>query len=359
MNVVETFVGTGGSHIGFKKAGFKTIFVNDIWSDAINTLKQNNHELKDNQIILDDIKNITSEELKKRDIDISNIDVLIGGVVCKGFSNAGLKKSLDPRNYLYLEQLRLVKLLNPKISIIENVPPLKNAKILKKDINDELILKLCNELDNVCKEYGRTYNKELLKKRKELESKLNEYKYSVFDDIIKRYNDMNYNVHYKILNCNDYECYTTRRRLIIVAVRKDLDIKWEYPEKVVCKDPLTVRHALSLIDYKKDDIDNKPMNHRKQTIEKYNSYKPGLNNLTYRSCGASFRLYQDKPAPTLMGGNSSFQIHPTEPRCITIREAATISGFPLDYKFYGSHSSKGTQITNAIPVNLAYHIALT
>ena len=97
--IAETFVGCGGSHFGFKKAGFKTVFVNDNWEDAIKTLKQNDNDIKDEQIILDDINNITEEMLQK--YKSTKVDVLIGGVVCKGFSLAGIRNPFDERNYLY------------------------------------------------------------------------------------------------------------------------------------------------------------------------------------------------------------------------------------------------------------------
>ena len=95
FKVAETFVGCGGSHFGFKKSGFKSVFVNDIWEDAINTLKQNDNDLKPNEVICDDIYNINLETLNEKNIDISNIDVFIGGFVCKGFSLAGVRNPYD------------------------------------------------------------------------------------------------------------------------------------------------------------------------------------------------------------------------------------------------------------------------
>ena len=71
------------------------------------------------------------------------------------------------------------------------------------------------------------------------------------------------------------------------------------------------------------------------------------------------RLSRFAPAPTLVPGHSNFPIHPWEHRSITVREAATITGFPTDYTFYGSHTSRCVQIGNAVPVQLAYNIALS
>ena len=384
FKVAETFVGCGGSHFGFKKSGFKSVFVNDIWEDAINTLKQNDSDLKPNEVICDDIYNINLETLNEKNIDISNIDVFIGGVVCKGFSLAGVRNPYDERNYLYLQQLRLVGILKPKISIIENVPGMLNMKILSKN-NDENVKILCDELNNICESQKKlrgkliAENKKLLidetsietknklndmaKLRKEKEKLLEKYKYSVVEDIEKIYNELGYNVYKKILTCSDYGCYTNRQRLFIVAVRKDLNIVWKYPEPTTKASRPTVKMAFDLLDYNtinnpNTDVDNRPMNHTDKSIEKFKKIQPGgKSEEGYFSRGTSSRLTFDKPAPTLVPGHSAFQIHPTQHRSITVREGATISGFNTDFKFCGSHSSRCMQIGNAIPVNMAYAIA--
>jgi len=98
------------------------------------------------------------------------------------------------------------------------------------------------------------------------------------------------------------------------------------------------------------------MKHQKTTIEKFkqiNTDKKG----SYSSRGSSNRLSFDKPAPTLVPGHSSFQIHPSEHRSITVREGAIITGFPRDYKFVGSHSDRCVQIGNAIPFHLGNALA--
>lgn len=381
-SIIETFVGCGGSHFGFKKAGFKPLFVNDIWNDALQTLKINDKDIDENIIINDDIININEKFLQDKNINYSDLDVLIGGVVCKGFSLAGIRNPLDERNYLYLQQLRLVKFLQPKISIIENVPGMLNMKILQKNNNEE-VSKLCIELDNTCNEFKKIRGKlisdnkknsensedikkeleKLQNKRKKLEKDLEIYKYSVIEDIKKIYNEMNYDVYTKVLCCSDYECATSRKRLFIVAIRKDLNIKWKYPEPITKNNKISVKEAFKLIDYENinnplNDIDNKPMNHTDKTIEKFKNIKSDVKtNTGYFSRGTSSRLSYDKPAPTLVPGHSAFQIHPIENRSITIREGAILTGFNNTFKFYGSHSSKCIQIGNAIPVNMAYHLA--
>ena len=77
----------------------------------------------------------------------------------------------------------------------------------------------------------------------------------------------------------------------------------------------------------------------------------------FYSRGSTQRLDRYKPTPTLVPGHSNFPIHPWEHRSITVREAATITGFPLDYKFIGSHTSRCMQVGNAVPVQLSNAIA--
>ena len=69
------------------------------------------------------------------------------------------------------------------------------------------------------------------------------------------------------------------------------------------------------------------------------------------------RLSRNTPSPTLVPGHSNFPVHPTEHRSITVREAAVISGFPMDYKFFGNHSKRCEHVGNAVPPDLGYAIA--
>lgn len=371
FTVCETFVGCGGSHFGFKKADFQTLFVNDIWSDAIKSLVMNDTDLQENQILETDIKQITLELLQEKKIDAYNMDVLIGGVVCKGFSLAGIRNPHDERNYLYLEQLRLVQMLQPKVSIIENVPGMLSMNILRKNENVEL----CAQLDTICTNHKNVRGKiiafkkqvkdctllqeqlnQLTNDRKNIEKQLEHSMYSVIEHIEQLYTDYGYTTYKKILKCNEYGCATTRKRLFIVAVRNDIKKPWVFPTPL--ETTITVGfifNQMNEIHHPSIDPDNVPMCHKESTIEKFK--KIGEKNETYFSRGTSSRLALDKPAPTLVPGHSSFQIHPTEHRSITVREGAMITGFDPQFRFYGSHSSRCVQIGNAIPINMAYEMA--
>ena len=381
LTIAETFVGCGGSHLGFKKAGYKTIFVNDIWKDALDTLKNNNLDLKEEQILLKDIRELSVNNIPTD--SNGRLDVLMGGVVCKGFSLAGIRNPLDERNYLYLEQLRLVKELNPKISIIENVPAMLSMKILKRE---ETSSEICKELNQICENIKHKraeiikYSKKdmnekvdklkkdlivLNEERKTLDEQLEKYKYNVVEDIEKIYKEIGYTTYKKVLMCSEYNCFTNRKRLFIVAVRNDIQKEWVFPEPTTKDREPNVKDAFELLDLNGInnpiiDKDNIPMKHNSKTIEKFKkiSSQKSQNTDSYFSRGTSSRLDYDKPAPTLVPGHSSFQIHPTEHRSITVREGALITGFPNTYKFSGNHTSRCMQIGNAIPVNMAYHLAL-
>jgi len=392
--ILETFVGAGGSHIGFKKAGFKSVFVNDIDKNFLKTLCYNNPDTEKTAVISnDDILNLDGYKiLSQTKLKTGELDVMFGGIVCKGFSLAGERSPNDKRNYFYRKQLELVNILKPKISIIENVPGIINAEILRHDVCDEIkekVDKLWKNIENYKgqKAYCRKSNattKEIEENGKNLremkDNLISELKstnnlISVKDDIELIYKEIGYTLQYKVLNSSWFGSATKRDRVIFVAVRNDIKIQFEFPEKEfgdeLKKKPRTVFDALSLIDYSnKEDLDNVPMNHAAKTVERFKYIKQGENlaekidNLPnelkiskFYSRGSTMRLDGNKPSPTLVPGHSNFPIHPTQDRCITVREAATITGFPIDYKFFGSHTKRCEQVGNAVPPDLAYAIA--
>ena len=104
LTIIETFVGAGGSHLGFKNAGYKSLLVNDIDKDTIETLLLNKVISKD-QYLLCPIEDITQEILLSK-IKNKKVDVLFGGIVCKGFSLAGVRNPFDPRNECVLLSYR-------------------------------------------------------------------------------------------------------------------------------------------------------------------------------------------------------------------------------------------------------------
>ncbi len=390
LTIVETFVGAGGAHIGFKNAGFESLLVNDIEKDMIQTLVKNKM-VEEDKCLQCPIEMIDENMLKNKMKENMNVDVLFGGIVCKGFSLAGVRNPFDPRNYLYKEQLRLVSILKPKVSIIENVVGIKNMILYEKceetiktfeeytklsDKNKQLNGEKSSKRKN--NENYADLNKVILENKKKMDQLLlniEAYKYNVLDDIKKKYGELGYKFYEKVLQTNKYGGYTSRKRIIMVAVRNDIEKDYKFPEELNTN--YTLNDALKLIDYENEnnpnmDDDNKPMNHSKKTIDRFKLIPEGSNVAevvdelpeelkisAFYSRGNTQRLSRNEAVPTLVPGHSNFPIHPWEHRSITVREAATITGFPTNYKFCGSHTSRCIQIGNAVPVQLAYHIALS
>ena len=388
LTIVETFVGAGGALLGFKQAGFKTLFVNDIDSDMIQTLVQN-QAVTEEQCITCPIEELT-EVMVREKCKGETLDVLFGGIVCKGFSLAGVRNPFDPRNYLYKHQLNLVRMLRPKVSVIENVTAIKNMILYPQREETVAAFEQYTELSDA----NKNLNGEKSSKRKNNEDysaltaqinankatmatlleTIEPYKYSVMDDIRARYTEMGYTFYDKILQTDKYGGYTNRKRIIMVAVRNDIQKPYEFPQELDTP-PHTLQDALELIDTTginrpEVDEDNQPMKHQPKTVERFKLIPEGSNIAdvvdelpeelkisAFYSRVNTQRLDRMKPAPTLVPGHSNFPIHPWEHRSITVREAATITGFPINYKFHGSHTSRCVQIGNAVPVQLSYHIA--
>jgi len=172
FKVVSLFSGCGGLDLGFINAGFEIIWANDFFADAVKTYKKN----IGNHIVLDDISKIKSSQIP------DNFDVLLGGFPCQGFSIANTKRSMkDKRNFLYKEMLRIVKDKKPKFFLAENVKGLLSmhkGKVLKMIIND--------------------------------------------------FENLGYNVDYKLINSADYGVPQQRERIIIIGNR--IGAKNDFPK---------------------------------------------------------------------------------------------------------------------------------
>lgn len=405
--IFETFVGAGGSHLGFKNNGFESKYVNDICHEAIETLLINNPEIKRSAFVDEtSIVDVNPNDImRKTNMKKGELDVLFGGIVCKGFSLAGERSPNDERNYFYHKQLEFVKVARPKFSIIENVPGIKTAEVLSSNTPKEIMDKVdlvwqslenykgekanLRKLNKITKDF-EDKGKKLRNEKKELltELKENGYMKSVYKDILDIYTDLGYKVYSSFVNSACYGSSTKRERIIIVAVRNDLDLTFEFPEATCGNEELmkkypnlykdghkyakvqTVNDALNKIDYSLDDKDNVPMNHSAKTVERF-KYIPEGENIAknmdnvpddlkisrFYSRGNTMRLSGNSPSPTLVPGHSNFPVHPKLNRSITVREAATITGFPIDYKFIGSHTKRCELVGNAVPPALSKAIA--
>ena len=405
---METFVGAGGSYLGLKKAGFKTVYTNEIDENFTKTLIHNNK--KDLEDCLIDIKPIEKVNFKsvrnKLNLKKKRVDLIFGGPVCKGYSLAGVRDPSDTRNTLYRHQIRMISEFLPKISIIENVPAMRTSLILKSgieknklkeisyvwkqlDIFKGMKAKLTKEGKKLSKKELADYN--LIKdKKKKFEEFVKDNSLSVIDDIKLSLENLGYTVYVENLNAAWFGSFTKRIRTFVVAVRKDLNKDFKFPtitnfnfkDKLngfnIVKNPKpfrTIKDAFNELDYKgknspKNDSDNIPMNHNEKSVERFKLIPKGKNIVDvmntvpkhlkiskFYSRGCTMRLDDNIPAPTLVPGHSNFPVHPHEHRSISVREAAQITGFPSNYKFFGNHTKRCEQVGNAVPILLANALA--
>jgi len=390
--VLDLFSGCGGFSNGFIKQNF-TIKGAIEFDKEIALTYQKNHP--DTKIFIGDIRKLNIEEVKN---ELGDIDVIIGGPPCQGFSIAGKRDINDQRNTLPLEFIKYVEYFNPKIFVMENVKGL------------------------VSMDKGR-----------------------VLKHFLEQFEAIGYKVKYKVLNCSDYEVPQIRERIFIVGVRNDIPLDFSFPEKseriitlgeaigdieqigsfeetqqynhdmyfpvdkktyellgegnFLCdlrhgenhvhsweislkgecspketsilnaisenrrkkkygnKDgnPLSIEDIKELTNY--DDISSEIKNLiRMEYLEEID----GKYDIHDRKINIGLRIFdRNKPVntiTTLSGANSSYA-HYSQPRNFTVREVARLQTFDDNFIFYGNISSQYRQVGNAVPPKMAEKIA--
>jgi len=300
FNSIELCAGAGGQALGLEKAGFKHIELIEIDKNACNTLRFNRPKWN---IFEGDIRDYSP----KPDV---KIDLLAGGVPCPPFSVAGKQLGKMDERDLFPEALRLVKEIKPRAVMLENVRGL---------------------LD------------------------------SIFDDyrtkIIKNLENLGYVTDWKLLNASDYGVSQLRPRVVFVALKKELEPFYFWPN-VSETTPPTVGELLydmiikngwkSARQWKKAACDIAP------TIvggsKKHGG--PDLGPTRARNAWASLGvdgkgIANDAPEKDFEG----------MPR-LTVEMVARIQGFPSDWIFTGSKTNKYRQVGNAFPPPVAQAVGL-
>ncbi len=322
FSVLELFAGAGGLGLGLEKAGLSCVALNEIDKWACETLRQN----RPNWNVLEgDIKNFNFSKYE------NEIDIVTGEFPCQAFSYAGKKLGLnDTRGTLFYEFARVVNEVKPKICLGENVKGLLSH------------------------EKGKTLEGMI--------SVLDEIGYNVVSPV-------------QVLKAINYNVPQKRERLILIGVRKDIDLKYNYPL------PYNTIYNLSdalkkgkLFDsdvpksegskypkHKKDILDLVPQKGywRDLPLDIQKEYMQKSFYLGGGKTGMARRIGWDEPCLTLTCSPAQKQTercHPEETRPFTVREYARIQTFPDDWVFSGSISQQYKQIGNAVPVNLAKEI---
>lgn len=322
--VIELFAGAGGLAIGLEKAGLKCLALNEIDKFACATLRKNRPQWN---VLEGDIKDFDFKEFKNK------VEVVTGGFPCQAFSYAGKRLGFeDARGTLFYEFARVVKDVNPPVCIGENVKGLLSH------------------------DGGKTLQGMI----------------SILDEI-------GYNVvPVKVLRAVNYNVPQKRERLILVGIRKDINIPFEYPkpnQKIfTLKDALKkgelydcdvpVSAGAKYPKSKKEVLDLVPPKGywRDLPVEVQMEYMGGSFYLSGGKTGMARRIGWDEPCLTLTCSPAQKQTercHPDETRPFTVREYARVQTFPDEWQFEGSIAQQYKQIGNAVPVNLAKEIGLS
>jgi len=323
---IDLFAGAGGLSIGLEQSGFEHLLLNEIDADAVRTLNLNRPNW---DVMFQDIKNINLLEYKYIP------DLITGGVPCQPFSHAGKRLGLkDTRGTLFYEFARILKDVQPKLFLLENVKGLLNQ------------------------DGGKT-----------LETMIN-----VFEEIGF------YVFPPKILKAIEHNVPQKRERLFLIGVRKDLYKGDNFPWPPSRGEEKTVRDAFYKGTlYETDVTDSKGQRYSKKKLKVMKKVPEGGNwrSLPVKTqkdymlttfyakggrTGIAKRLAFDEPSPTILCSPSQKQTercHPLEHRPISIRESARLQTFPDNWRFTGSISSQYRQIGNAVPVNLAYDVGIS
>ena len=379
--VLDLFAGCGGLSKGFELAGFNIVAGNDILDHAGETFKKNH---KNTKFFLGDI---TEKETKDKIISYmkeKGCDIIIGGPPCQAYSMAGLRDPNDPRGRLFEEYVEIVKELQPKVFVMENVKGILTIKHDRDDLTEEEKREL-EELKNAEKERAdllllRKQHKnnpekykytsiderrleEIKEEVKRLKDHLGNYQEKVTDKIVKRFNSLGYDVKFKLLNSANYGVPQKRERVIFIGKKKNGKITHPEPthsEKGEngLKKWVSVKEAIGDLEDKKEDIGFNHIitSHNQEFTEKINNTPIGKSVFGNYS-DAFFKAYPDQPSRTVKENHGGVFVHYKNSRVMTPRELARLQSFPDDFIFEGSKSKQLIQIGNAVPVGLAKAIA--
>lgn len=331
LNFVDLFSGCGGFSTGLEMAGHKCLLGVDFEKDAIASFKANHDHA---ETFLGDIRKLDTATLKKL-IKNQTIDMVVGGPPCQGFSTVGKGEANDTRNSLFLEFVRVVKVLNPKVVIFENVTGLLASK-----------------------------NKHTLAQ------------------IFESFEKLGYTMDARVLSSDEYGVAEVRRRTIIIGTKgcaapifpkmthgdrgtEKVTTVGDAFKNLKASDGKIYNHEPSLVQIKKK-IDFERLKHipegkyirYKKDEEKYLPKNLRFDVVWEDLAEGRFRqaklqrLDRKTPSPTILTSRSMY-FHPVENRYLTPREAAACQSFPNDFIFSGSLTSQFRQIGNAVPPMMA------
>ena len=344
MNVIDLFCGCGGLSEGFRLAGFNIICGVDFNAPAIETFNKNFPGAKG---VCCDLLEMDKDRIASLFENIGEVDVVIGGPPCQGFSTANRYKTEgeDPRNKLFFQFVKFVDLSHPKAIVIENVRGIV------------------------------TQNNGYAKQR-----------------IYDIFGERGYCVTHRILNAADYGVPQKRLRNFFVMTREnefDFDKMSKVSQAATVGEAIGELYSLEKSDssilstlpmtplqryYRNTDntLPNNEIRYPAEIVQKRISFVPQGGNWenvpkdlwptkrNNRHSSAYKRLSENEPSVTIdTGNNHSNYFHPLYNRIPTVREAARLQSFRDGFVFLGNRSEQYRQVGNAVPPLLAKSLAET
>lgn len=362
--LVDLFSGSGGMSLGFVQEEFEIAFANDIDDSCIKTYIHNHPSTPHKHVIMDDIDNIIENITDFT--RFKDVDVVIGGPPCQGFSMANRQRIKDdPRNKLYKYFIEAVSNLQPRVFVMENVKGMLNvASQVVEDFKE--IGYFTSYIVINAKEYGVPQNRERIffvgtKKDGEAESLLESINNN---DIYKNTFLLKDALH----GLPQLEASTTRNATNVYDKSGGLIL----PKKNNESNPY-----IDLINNNREPyviLNGKARYNNDRDIEIYGRLKQGEDStsqsisdiMPYTSRNhifkdKYFKLIEDDFCKTItahMQFDCNMYIHPTEARGLTPREAARIQSYPDNYMFLGPYTKTYMQIGNSVPPLLSKVFAI-
>lgn len=312
FNVISMFSGAGGLDMGFHNMGFRILWANDFNRDACDTYdKWANYDRNGNRKPKEECTIIECGDISKIDIKEivpgEEIDVVLGGFPCQGFSLAGPRQVDDSRNILYRHFVEMVREKKPKVIIAENVVGIKTL--------------------------GEG---------------------AVFEKIVDDFASLGYTMSAPTINAKNYGVPQDRMRVIFIGIRNDICNGGAYmfpagdPKVVTLREALRDLPEVNMNDVCQASFSSRYMSrNRKRDFDDVSFTIPAMAKQVTLSPDSGGMRYVDVDRFEFVGQN----------RRLSYREAAVIQTFPRDMEFCGDLDSKYKQIGNAVPVKLAEVIA--
>lgn len=363
---ISLFAGAGGCSLGFQQAGYEVRFATDIDHDAVATYRKN---FPDTPCEAADVRDLGPELLlTKAGLRSGELDVLLGGPPCQGFSSAGMKSSDDPRNALVRHYVRLLETIRPKWFVMENVEGL-----LTNDggfhVRDAVAALLgAGYSVNLEKVYAQGYGVPQRRKRVLIVGNRLGHDF-VFPDAITRFagnifrkgeitfatatDDLppatttaGESLQYQTSARNDLQVYlrgdatrvTDHFSPALSGVQLER-VRGLRPGQTMKDLPAHLQHESFRRRAFRRVMDGTP-------VERRGGPPSGLK-----------RFFADEPSLTITSAATREFVHPVEDRLLTLRECARLQTFPDTFLFVGGAASRIKQIGNAIPPLLARTVA--